>query len=154
MVATQNIPCGAQIYELIGMLSLDEVTNAHTKNLSKTFAWNSTKQVLFGPIRYVNHSCKANTFRFLENLDLTIVLQATRDIFAGEAITVDCGTDYFQGECICEHCLKDVPPAPSRPSRIVDPQLRAESRRAKRAARNTKASQLSPGGAEVARKLR
>jgi hypothetical protein len=63
IVAKEDLPPDTFLYELAGMLSVDYVddtTNVITTRLSEIRAVDGTKRVLFGPIRFVNHSCDAN----------------------------------------------------------------------------------------------
>ena len=74
-------------------------------------SWSDKDVVLLGVVRYVNHSCLANTrfFRgyscqYLKNRNLR--LQVTRTIYPDEEITADYGDSFFSsvGECRCGVC--------------------------------------------------
>ena len=67
--------------------------------------------VLLGVVRFVNHSCLANTqffqgysCQYLKNR--TLRLQVTRTIYPDEEITADYGDSFFNsvGECKCDVC--------------------------------------------------
>jgi hypothetical protein len=62
--AKQDIPAKVPIYELAGLLSSDSVdgdAKSKTTSLSEMYGPNGSTRVLFGPIRFVNHSCGFNS---------------------------------------------------------------------------------------------
>ena len=79
------------------------------KPLSIMKSSSSDKDVLLGVVRFVNHSCLANTrffqvysCQYLKNRNLR--LQVTRKIYPDEAITADYVDSFFSsvGECKCD----------------------------------------------------
>lgn len=54
-------------------------------------------------IRYINHSCDSNCY--IEEDDFgNLILVASRDIAAGEELTIDYGYEEIYDECTCINC--------------------------------------------------
>ncbi|KAJ7802659.1 hypothetical protein B0H14DRAFT_3780139 [Mycena olivaceomarginata] len=90
----------------------DAASKSKHTDLSTMRSCDRTKQILFGPIRWVNHHCDANTqFYLLDDYNqFAITLKAIRPIRAGDEITVDYGADFFAaGECRCSACVLPPP---------------------------------------------
>ncbi|KAF7342725.1 Histone-lysine N-methyltransferase SET9 [Mycena sanguinolenta] len=135
--ATQNIPKDEFIYELAGQLSADAASRSDHTDLSTMRAWDKRKRILFGPIRWVNHHCAANTEYFLldDSNQWAITLKAARPILEGEEITVDYGKGFFGlGECRCSQCVPPLPVATASLQAEELPSDKAE-RKAKKAAK-------------------
>ncbi|KAJ7605665.1 hypothetical protein DFH06DRAFT_1348517 [Mycena polygramma] len=131
------IEADALIYEMVGQLSSDSVdgkARAKTTALSEMSAFDGSSRVLFGPIRFVNHSCKPNTVFELQERGIT--LRTVRDIAPGEEVTVDYGAEYWEEghKCLCDICEPQGVKADPGPSRIIDPvrQEKAKKEKAKR----------------------
>ncbi|KAJ7873255.1 hypothetical protein B0H14DRAFT_3560037 [Mycena olivaceomarginata] len=122
IIAKHPIAKGEKIYELAGQLSKDSVDDQKqdiTTHLSEMYAWDKSRRVLFGPIRFVNHSCHYNAeFWYFENTERAISITAYKDIAVSEQITVDYGAEWFEGgeKCLCAKCEVRIP--------IPEPQIR------------------------------
>ncbi|KAJ5485486.1 Histone-lysine N-methyltransferase set9 [Penicillium diatomitis] len=69
-----------------------------------------TPSFFLGPARFANHDCDANG-RLVTRGTEGMSVMATRDIHAGEEITVSYGEDYFgidNCECLCQTCERAV----------------------------------------------
>ena len=69
-----------------------------------------TPSLFLGPARFANHDCDANG-RLVTRGSEGMQVVATRDIIAGDEITVSYGDDYFgidNCECLCETCERAV----------------------------------------------
>jgi SET domain-containing protein len=63
--------------------------------------------------RYINHSCKPNSYPELDENEERIFIYAKRNIKAGEELTYNYGKMYFNDlikvdGCKCDHCLAKV----------------------------------------------
>ncbi|KAJ7900761.1 hypothetical protein B0H14DRAFT_3753138 [Mycena olivaceomarginata] len=99
--------------------SVDDQKQDITTHLSEMYAWDKSRRVLFGPIRFVNHSCHYNAeFWYFENTEHAISITAYKDIAVSEQITVDYGAEWFEGgeKCLCAKCQVRIP--------IPEPQIR------------------------------
>lgn len=54
-------------------------------------------------IKFINHNCDYNC-HIDENADGDLILVASRDIFAGEELTIDYGYDEIYTNCSCIEC--------------------------------------------------
>ncbi|KAF8163870.1 hypothetical protein K438DRAFT_1775781 [Mycena galopus ATCC 62051] len=59
--AGRAIQKGEVLYELAGQLASDLESEISHTHLSQMKAWDKTTRILFGPIRWLNHHCNANT---------------------------------------------------------------------------------------------
>ncbi|KAJ7840174.1 hypothetical protein B0H14DRAFT_3458263 [Mycena olivaceomarginata] len=59
--AKHEIAQGECVYELAGQLAADAASKSKHTDLSTMRSCDRTKRILFGPIRWVNHHCDANT---------------------------------------------------------------------------------------------
>ncbi|KAJ7668609.1 hypothetical protein DFH06DRAFT_1126085 [Mycena polygramma] len=138
-----HIPADTLIYELIGQLSSDSVdgeAREKTTSLSEMSAFDGSSRVLFGPIRFVNHSCDANTvlrlcsqFEQFESRTRAVMIRTLRDIACGEEVTVNYGPDYWEEgqKCRCGTCEPRVKKCKLGPSRIIDPVRKERARQAR-----------------------
>ncbi|KAF8532036.1 hypothetical protein JB92DRAFT_1796697 [Gautieria morchelliformis] len=132
IIATAPIPKGTLIYELGGLMSADAISPVPNATLTPNPerkrkpdpapAYNTLSVVLrahgqrgpgphgdrllLGPARFVNHSCKSNCkLKPFPGPSIACGIEASRDVAAGEEITVDYGEMYFApGECACAPC--------------------------------------------------
>ncbi|KAF8144977.1 hypothetical protein K438DRAFT_1945234 [Mycena galopus ATCC 62051] len=174
--ARGHIPPNTRIYELLGRLSTDNVdgqAKSKTTSLSEMFAEDGTSRVLFGPIRFVNHSCKANSavsgvFSYRPRKKLSdiqyeqyspgrpdvIILVSIASIEEGEEVTVDYGDDYFEGSrCQCDRCQHDTRAVESESGRgkgtsgrlgvIADPEGKKEAKRRKNKQQKNRKKQIA-----------
>ncbi|KAK7041040.1 hypothetical protein R3P38DRAFT_2512545, partial [Favolaschia claudopus] len=106
--ARTSIPRGTELDELFGVMSRDSPPSYDNTKLSQMKCKDGQIRILFGPLRFVNHSCKANTeFYHLNGNIKAQVLVTSRDIKKGEEITVNYGQAYFtnkSAECFCFGC--------------------------------------------------
>ncbi|KAJ7668566.1 hypothetical protein DFH06DRAFT_1378337 [Mycena polygramma] len=132
-----HIPADTLIYELVGQLSSDSVdgeAREKTTSLSEMSAFDGSSRVLFGPIRFVNHSCDANTvFEQFESRTRAVMIRTLRDIACGEEVTVNYGPDYWEEgqQCLCGTCEPRVKKCKLGPSRIIDLVRKRTARQAK-----------------------
>ncbi|KAJ7049799.1 hypothetical protein C8F01DRAFT_1264842 [Mycena amicta] len=140
--ATQDIPAGTDLWEIPGLLSLDEAANADNTGLSKMKHRDGTDRILSGPVRFVNHHCKDfNTEYTHVRRSRGIILSTTRAISAGEEITVNYGTEFFDPTLLCSCCVPAAPePATPQPAALppMVPLRTAEEKREKELARRHK----------------
>ncbi|KAK6985110.1 hypothetical protein R3P38DRAFT_3291968 [Favolaschia claudopus] len=150
--AHHDIPANVLLPELLGQLSRDNVnmsSKVETTHLSEMFARNGTTRVLYGPIRFVNHSCNPNsTYEELRyNSERTISVRTLRPIQSGQQVTVDYGPGFFDADhiCACDVCRPTSstdPPAPS-PVIPVDPDQKRQARNRKNAKQHEKRRKTS-----------
>ncbi|KAF2836805.1 hypothetical protein M501DRAFT_979356 [Patellaria atrata CBS 101060] len=85
----------------------EESLDVSRRDFSIVMSSRKKKPSLFlGPARFANHDCQANA-RLSTKGPYGMQIVATRDISAGEEITVTYGEDYFGDdncECLCETC--------------------------------------------------
>ncbi|KAJ7831494.1 hypothetical protein B0H14DRAFT_2804500, partial [Mycena olivaceomarginata] len=111
--ANRDIVQDEFIYELAGHLGADLASKSKHTDLSTMRSSDKKRRIIFGPIRWVNHHCNANTQYYLlnDNNPFAITLKAIQ-------VTVDYGADFFPaGECLCSAC---APPPPA--ADLVPPQ--------------------------------
>jgi SET domain-containing protein len=111
MFAGERIPRGACVIEYTGRPATDKQVR---KNAGKYLFWTSSKTMIDGYIpanraRFINHSCAPNCEIDIKNKRIYIF--AKRAIKAGEEITYDYDTEYFDAHikprgCLCNNCIK------------------------------------------------
>ena len=109
MFAGQDIPRGACIIEYTGRPATPKQIR---ENTGKYLFWTSAKTMIDGYIpanraRFINHSCAPNCEIDIKNRRIYIF--ANRAIKAGEEITYDYDTEYFEAHikprgCLCASC--------------------------------------------------
>lgn len=93
VIAKRNIRKGELLQHLCGVF--EEMKAAPDRCL------------LFGPIRFINHDCKANAEFFKTGNGQKVTVRALRAIGKGEEITTKYGSDYFTldyAACLCGSC--------------------------------------------------
>ncbi|KAJ7048370.1 hypothetical protein C8F01DRAFT_1095109 [Mycena amicta] len=139
LTATQNIPAGTDLWEVPGLLSLDEAANADHTGLSKMTGRDGKEHILSGPVRFVNHHCTdSNTEYTHVRRSRGIILSTTRPISAGEEITVDYGKEFFDATlpCLGSCCVPAAPQPAALPPML--PLRTPEEKRKKELARRHK----------------
>jgi hypothetical protein len=72
--ASRDLKANEFIYELSGLMSIDFVAD-HTNLSVVTYPGESTKHILFGPIRLINHDCRPNVeVMFLSDFSCTLLI--------------------------------------------------------------------------------
>lgn len=110
LFTVETIPRGACIIEYTGRkLSIKEQEKS-----GKYFFWTSSKAMIDGNIpsntaRFINHSCSPNCEVDLK--EKRIYVFALKNIKAGEELTYDYDTEYFDEHirphgCLCTKCAK------------------------------------------------
>ncbi len=112
LFALENIPAGKRMIEYIGQLISNE--EVEKRKTGKYFYGVNTKWSLDGSARsnkarYINHSCRPNAEAIVTGHRVWI--WSKRTIKAGEEITSDYGTEYFDMHikpkgCRCAKCTK------------------------------------------------
>lgn len=110
MFAGQNIPRGACIIEYTGRSATKKQIK---ENTGKYLFWTSAKTMIDGYVpsnkaRFINHSCAPNCEIDIKNKRIYVF--AKRTIKAGEELTYDYDTEYFEAHikplgCLCNKCL-------------------------------------------------
>lgn len=93
VVAKRNIRKGELLQHLCGLFGGTKAT--------------ADRLLLFGPIRFVNHDCKANAEFFRTGDGQKVIIRALQAIGKGEEITANYGSDYFSldySQCLCGSC--------------------------------------------------
>ncbi|KAJ7806312.1 hypothetical protein B0H13DRAFT_2387166 [Mycena leptocephala] len=122
------------IYELSGLMSIDFVAD-HTNLSVVTYPGESTKHILFGPIRLINHDCRPNV-EFVHVTDTyAMTIQTNRAISQGEQLFIDYGREYWEDtqspvKCPCASCNPN-PPWGERRIPDSNPDERREAKRLK-----------------------
>lgn len=111
LYAGETIKKDACIIEYIGRVLTPEEERTSRSRYLFTISKNKTidGSIRENTARYINHSCKPNAEAILHKGRVFIF--ALRAIEAGEAITYDYGTEYFEeyfkeGGCKCDACLR------------------------------------------------
>ncbi|KAJ6501156.1 hypothetical protein C8R47DRAFT_1109051 [Mycena vitilis] len=117
IIAEENIPRGTIMHELTGLLTSEAADGYSHSNLSLMRDLDGVRRVLTGPIRFLNHSCNANTeFRFPKTGDgFAVTVHTNRQIQKDEELTVNYGSQYWTPDnpCLCPTCVPpDAVPAP------------------------------------------
>ncbi|KAJ7434280.1 hypothetical protein B0H11DRAFT_1938780 [Mycena galericulata] len=153
--AKENIAVNTKLFELAGTLSTDRSDAVDHTQLSVMNAGDGSKRILSGPIRLVNHHCKANCE--YEQLDDStpdaITLCTVARINAGDEITVIYGDGYWSDDeegCPCGNCRpKELKPE-AGPSRIVDDELKSAAKKRKNQWRRDKCKEAKRSKKEEA----
>lgn len=106
----ENIPRGACVIEYTGR----KLSAKEQEKSGKYFFWTSSKTMIDGNIqsntaRFINHSCAPNCEVDLK--ERRIYVFALKNIKAGEELTYDYDTEYFDEHirpygCRCTKCMK------------------------------------------------
>ena len=109
LFAFERIPARKRIIEYVGPLIPNEVVE---QSRGKYFFGVNTKWSIDGSARsntarYINHSCKPNAEAFISGRRVWV--WSKRAIEAGEEITINYGTEYFEDQikpkgCRCKAC--------------------------------------------------
>ncbi|KAL9132051.1 MAG: hypothetical protein Q9217_000179 [Psora testacea] len=111
VVAKRDIRKGELLQHLCGILG--EIKGAASPSaVSSTMirtmkAEKSREYLLLGPVRFVNHDCKANAEFFTRDDSQEVIVRVLRAIEKGEEITVKYGKDCFAPDyasCLCGSC--------------------------------------------------
>lgn len=110
----ENIPRGACVIEYTGR----NLSPKEQEKSGKYFFWTSSKTMIDGNIpsntaRFINHSCAPNCEVDLK--EKRIYVFALKNIKAGEELTYDYDTEYFEEHirpygCRCAKCMKRARP--------------------------------------------
>ncbi|KAJ7880229.1 hypothetical protein B0H13DRAFT_2542280 [Mycena leptocephala] len=132
--ASRDLKANEFIYELSGLMSIDFVAD-HTNLSVVTYPGESTKHILFGPIRLINHDCRPNV-EFVHVTDTyAMTIQTNRAISQGEQLFIDYGREYWEDtqspvKCPCASCNPN-PPWGERRIPDSNPDERREAKRLK-----------------------
>lgn len=104
--STVNIPCGSEIMLIEGEIISEEECIRREDEGNVYIFWNEDSYIdTFNTqkIKYINHKCDFNC-EVLEADNNGLVLAASRDIKAGEELTIDYGYDEIYEACRCSLC--------------------------------------------------
>ncbi len=113
LYAVDPLPIGACLIEYVGRPATVSQIKANT---GKYLFWTSNSTMIDGNIpinkaRYINHSCRPNCEIDIKNKRIFIF--AKKNIKAGEEITYDYGSEYFDlyfsnNRCRCKKCASQT----------------------------------------------
>ncbi len=104
---TVNIPADSIITRIVGdVISEEECIRREEEENNVYIFWNDTSYidtVNSKIIKYINHDCDCNCY--IDGCDEeSLYLRASREIKAGEELTIDYGYDEIYEQCSCAVC--------------------------------------------------
>ena len=103
---TVDIKCGSEIMLIDGEVITEEECIRREDEGNVYIFWNEFNYIdtfNTAKIKYINHKCDFNC-EVLETDNNGLVLTASRDIAAGEELTIDYGYDEIYEACRCSLC--------------------------------------------------
>jgi len=110
LFAVKDIPEGVNIMVISGeVISEDECVRREDEYNNVYIFWNGDTYIdtSYTPkIKFINHDCDCNC-EVTERDEYSLFLTSSRDIKAGEELTIDYGYEEIYDSCACSSCIKE-----------------------------------------------
>ncbi|KAF6750604.1 hypothetical protein DFP72DRAFT_851680 [Ephemerocybe angulata] len=148
--ARMDIRGGVDIWEALGIMPGDNESRHSSLSAIRVADGQNqeagSERVLVGPLRMVNHLCRSFNAEYVYiPRTSAFIARTTRDVVAGEEITVNYGEEWFGSSCPCVDCaptdgmeavVQSIPEGPQEPTNHGPAAAAMEERRTRLAARN------------------